>query len=44
MFVILYKVVLCCECVDKLKLVPEEGREGGMHKKTNHNSRPLQVY
>ena len=27
MFVILYKVVLCCERVDELKLVPERGKD-----------------
>ena len=27
MFVILYKVVLCCERVDELKLVREGGKE-----------------
>ena len=41
MFVILYKVVLCCECVDELKFVPERGKDA---QKTNHDWEPQQVY
>ena len=41
MFVILYKVVLCCECVDELKFVPERGKDA---QKTNHDWEPPQVY